>query len=483
MERGHKANAAGSGIARDGHTILDKDAKHVLHPWDDLSALGHDEPFIVERAKGVHVFDVDGRRYLDAIGGMWCVTVGYGREELADAISAQARRMAYYTPFADMGSAPGAELAGVLADLAPGDLRRVHFTTCGSTAVDSAVRIAHYYFKAQGRGEKKHVLSRINAYHGSTYLAASLSGKAADRTHFQYEAEFVRHLSSANYDPDTSRETAEQCRERLIAELEEAILDIGPGRVACFIAEPIAASGGVLVPPPGYHARALEVCRRYDVLYICDEVVTGFGRLGHFFASRDHFGIVPDMIVVAKGLTSGYQPLGAVLISERIVQAMVDAVGDGNPTFTNGFTYSGHPVACACALKNIEIMQREDICAHVREVGPYFIERLRTLRSHEIVWAVRGDHLMACIECRRSKNTEDVSSFDVALARRVDQYCQKAGLLVRPFENLCILSPPLTISREKIDEIVAILDQAIRDATSDSRRGSIASSSGKDSAI
>lgn len=450
--------------------LVGADARHVLHPWADLSALGRPESLIVCEADGVEVVDSRGRRYLDAIGGMWCVTVGYGRRELVDAMRSQAQRMPYFTPFGDISNAPATELAAVLADLAPGDLNRVHYTTCGSTAVDSAVRIAHLYFASRGLPEKRHVLSRVDAYHGSTFLAASLSGKEADRTRFQYESQWVHHLESPGYDPDTSPVSAEQRLRELVEGMKRTITEIGPEKIACFIAEPILASGGVLVPPPGYHEATRELCRQHDILYIADEVVSGFGRLGHFFASEVRFGIVPDLLVTAKGLTSGYQPLGAVLISDRIADSLVRGADPAKPVFSNGFTYSGHPVACATALANIDVMKRDDICGHVREVGPYFIDRLRELRTSPIVWAVRGDHLMACVECRVPGEVGPTPR-NQALAQRVDSYCEEAGLLVRPYENLCILSPPLIITRADIDRIVSILADALARAEQDLRAG------------
>jgi putrescine---pyruvate transaminase len=227
------------------------------------------------------------------------------------------------------------------------------------------------------------------------------------------------------------------------------------------------------VPPAGYHAAMLEVCRRYGILYISDEVVTGFGRLGHFFASEARFGIVPDMIVTAKGLTSGYQPLGAVLISGRLVGAISNGNAPAHPVFTNGFTYSGHPVACAAALINIELMQRERICEHVREVGPYFMEKLQALRRFPIVGDIRGDHLMACIECRTHAKSAYACAEDIALAQRVDWHCERLGLLVRPYESMCILSPPLTISRAEIDEIADILGSALEAAQHECASGCI----------
>jgi len=453
-------------------SLVETDARHVLHPWADLSALGKPESLIISQASGVEVTDSNGRSYLDAIGGMWCVTVGYGRTELIEAMTAQARMMPYFTPFGDVTNQPATELAALLAELAPGDLNRVQFTTGGSTAVESAVRLAQFYFLSQGRPGKYHVLSRVNAYHGSTFLAASLSGKAADRTHFHYESGWVHHLDSPGYDPDVSTVPAEQRLAELIGGMESAIAEVGAENIACFIAEPILASGGVLVPPPGYHRATLELCRRHDILYISDEVVTGFGRLGHFFASEVKFGVVPDLLITAKGLTSGYQPLGAVLISDRIAETLASAADPANPVFSNGFTYSGHPVACATAIANIEVMRREDICGHVREVGPYFIERLRELRSSPVVAAVRGDHLMACVECRVDGEAGPTPR-NQALARRVDSYCEQAGLLVRPYENLCIMSPPLVVSRQEIDRIVGILAGALDRAARDRAAGEI----------
>jgi adenosylmethionine-8-amino-7-oxononanoate aminotransferase len=448
--------------------LVAKDARHVLHPWADLSTLGSPESLVITGARGVEVFDSKGRTYLDAIGGMWCMTVGYGRAELIEAMRDQALRMPYYTPFGDVSNEPAIELAALLAELTPDGLDRVHFTTCGSTAVESAVRIAHLYFAGLGRPDKRHVLSRVDAYHGSTYVAASLSGKSADRIRFHYEDQWVHHLESPGFDPDNSPVPAASRLEHLIKGMEAAIADIGAANIACFIAEPVLASGGVLIPPPGYHQATRELCRRHDILYISDEVVTGFGRLGHFFASEERFGIVPDLLVTAKGLTSGYQPLGAVVISDQIARTLAGTADPAKPVFSNGFTYSGHPVACATAIANIRVMRREDICGHVRKVGPYFIERLRELRASPIVSAVRGDHLMACVECR-VPGEDSPGPRSEALARRVDAYCEESGLLVRPYENLCIMSPPLVINEAEIDRMADIMADSLCRAERDLR--------------
>lgn len=453
-------------------SLVAKDARHLLHPWADLSTLGMQDALVVCEAGGVEVVDDTGKKYIDAIGGMWCVTVGYGRSELVDAVQTQARRMPYFTPFGNVANAPAAELAELLAELSPGDLNRVQFTTSGSTAVDSAVRIAHYYHAGRGYPRKRHVLSRRDAYHGSTYLAASLSGKSADRTLFQYETEWVHHLDNPVFDPDISPVSAGERLDELLAQMERTIAELGPDNIACFIAEPILASGGVLVPPPGYHAATREICRHHDILYISDEVVCGFGRLGHFFASQEKFGILPDMVVTAKGLTSGYQPLGAVLMSDHVAETLSRSADPAKPVFSNGFTYSGHPVACATAIANIELMRRENICEHVRDVGPYFVERLRELRSSPVVYAVRGDHLMACVECQVPGEVGPTAR-NQALAARVDAYCESSGLLVRPYENMCIMSPPLVVRRSEIDRIVGILTDSLTRAERDLLAGEL----------
>ena len=445
--------------------ISKKDKRHTLHPWADLATAPTKGDLVITKGAGCHVFDSDNNRYLDGIAGMWCVNVGYGNREIAAAVARQTEELVYYTPFGAMTNPLSAELGKVLADLAPGDLNRVHFTTSGSGAVDSAIRFVHYYFNALGKPEKKHIISRTESYHGSSYLTASLSGKAIDRTYFHYMTDIIHHISGPNpYRRDKNLSPSDYCQQ-LVDELEQKILEVGPEHVACFIAEPIMGSGGVLVPPPGYHKAMKKTCEKYDILYILDEVVTGFGRLGHFFSAEPVWEVIPDLITCAKGLTSGYQPMGAVIISD----ALFDKIsGDNAPEdayFTNGYTYSGHPVACAAALKNIEIMKRENLCEHVRDIGPYFIAQLKTLEQYEIVGEVRGSHLMACVECNISGNRTAAEEKDMNAAQIVDQFCDQAGLIVRPYEALLILSPPLIIDRADIDKMVSILASSIEKAT------------------
>ncbi|WP_246804707.1 aminotransferase class III-fold pyridoxal phosphate-dependent enzyme [Desulfosarcina cetonica] len=284
-----------------------------------------------------------------------------------------------------------------------------------------------------------------------------MNGKKCDRSYFNYITDIVHATADPNPYKKPAGMSLEDFCDLRVGELRDKILEIGPDRVACFIAEPVMGSGGVIVPPPGYHKKTLDVCREYDVLYISDEVVTAFGRLGHYFASEDVFGIVPDIITVAKGITSGYQPLGAAIISDTLVNRISGDAASENSYYTNGFTYSGHPVTCAAALKYLEIMKRDKINDHVLDVGSHFMKRLKTLKEFPIVGDVRGVCLMACVECMVSDNEQE----NIAVAQRVDAHCQEKGLIVRPYENLCILSPPLIIDKAGADRIVDILSDSI----------------------
>lgn len=278
-------------------------------------------------------------------------------------------------------------------------------------------------------------------------------------------SDIIHHISGPNlYRRDKEVSLSEYCLQ-LVDEFEQKVLEIGPERVACFIAEPIMGSGGVLIPPPGYHKAMKQICEKYGILYILDEVVTGFGRLGHFFSAEEVWGIIPDLITCAKGVTSGYQPMGAVIISDKLFDRISGNNAPEAAYFTNGYTYSGHPVACAAALKNIEIIKRDNLCEHVRDIGPYFIEQLKTLERYDIVGETRGSNLMACVECDISGNRVAAEEKDMTAARIVDQFCEQEGLIVRPYEALLILSPPLIIDLAGIDQIVSILARSIEKAT------------------
>lgn len=432
---------------------------YFLHPWERLQELGKHRRTIIERGEGIYVYDSDGNKLIDGPGGMWNVNVGYGREEIVEAVSDQMRKMAYASAW-NLSTSPAIKLTEKLRSLSPGDLNHVFYANCGSTAVDSALRFCQFYNNYRGRPEKRHIISRKNSYHGSTYLSSSCSGKERDKNFMSFATDFVHHISAPNPYRRPDGMSIEAFCDAMVAELEDKILELGPENVACFIAEPILASGGVIVPPAGYHRRTLDICRKYDVLYISDEVVTAFGRLGHFFASEDVYGIVPDIITCAKGITSAYVPLGAVLISDRLLSKISgeDAVG---AVFSNGYTNSGHPVACAAALKNIEIIERDGLLEKARVNGEYFQARLRELLDLPIVGDVRGVGLMACVECVMSHDSKDPLMLDIEVGGRIDRRCQELGLLVRPLINMCVLSPALTITREQIDDLVSIFRRGI----------------------
>ena len=437
-------------------SLLRADRDHVLHPWGRLHADG-DTSFIVQ-GEGVHIQDGYGNRLLDGIAGLWCVNVGYGRREMAAAIADQVMKLPFYSAFMEMGNEPSTQLCAALVAVAPGDLDRVFLTTGGSTANESAVRFLHLLANRTGRPQKKHVITRADAYHGSTYLTASCSGKFSDRSDLDVIEDRVHHLASVNpYRRPEGMSVDEFCAER-VTELERKIVDVGAERVAAFIAEPILASGGVVVPPQDYHAKTLSVCRKYGVKYISDEVVTGFGRLGHLFASEAVFGITPDIITCAKGLTSGYIPLGAMIVSESLC---AEADPDGTTVFSHGFTYAGHPVACAAALANLAILQREAICAHVRELAPYFQGRLRELTVLPIVGDVRGMGLLAGVEFTCDRISKKSFATDVRIGKQVTDACRARGIILRPLGNTIGISPPLIVTREQIDMLVDTLRDSI----------------------
>lgn len=437
--------------------------RHLLHPWADLPNLGEDEstPVIV-RGKGIYIEDDQGNRMIDGPGGMWCMQTGYGREEIASAVSRQILELGYATAFSTMH--PGeVELSRRIASETPGDLNRIFFTTGGSTAVDSALRLCQLARNIRGEPQRKHILCRDKGYHGSTFLAASVTGKERDKTALDTWKDKVHFLSApcAFHHKLEFASEADFC-DHLIEELESAILRIGPENIMCFIAEPVLGSGGVIVPPEGYNRRCWEVVKRYGITYIADEVVTAFGRLGHWFASEKVFGVVPDIITFAKGVTSGYLPLGGYAVSDAFMDEITGDNANGN-CYSNGFTWSASPVGCAAALASWDIIEREDLLAHVREVGPYFQERLRTLQDLPLVADVRGTGLMAAVEMSLGSDARGEARLaeDYELGDLVDSYCHEHGLLVRPLINVCIMSPPLIITREQVDDLVGALRKAL----------------------
>ena len=447
--------------------VWEQDRRHHVHPFHNFVSYDKHGSLIMNEGHGAWLTDIDGKRYFDAVGGMWCTNIGLGRKEMVDAIAEQASRLAYANPFTDMSNEPAARLAAKLSELAPGDLNHVFFTCGGSTANDSAFRLIQMYQGARGKKQKKHILCRHDAYHGTTYLAASLSGKAGDRMpDFNYIEDIIHHLASPNFyrAPDGMDES--QFCDYLVDEMEQKILELGADNVAAFYAEPILGSGGVIVPPENYNRLTWELCRKYDIIYVADEVVTGFGRLGHWFVSKDMFDVQPDIICCAKGLTSAYLPLGAVIFSDRMYEVLGN---DADRWFAGGFTYSGHPVSCVAALKNIEIMEREKIFDNVKEVGAYFEEKLRTLLDLPIVGDIRGRRFMMCVVNVMNKDTKEFFPPEVDIGKRISDHAEELGVIVRPAADLNIMSPSLTMTREDVDYVVSRLRQAIERTTEDLR--------------
>ena len=451
----------------DTQDIWQKDKDHFIHPWTDFSTFQEQGSLVVAESEGAYIFDSDGKRYLDGIGGLWCVNVGYGRAEIGRAMAEQATKMTYYSSFGHHTTIPVAELSAKLASLAPGPLNHVLYGSGGSMANDTTVRLVHFYFNQLGMPDKKMIITRENGYHGSTYLAMSMTGIDYDHIGFDVIGEpLIQRVSGPDLYRRPEGTTPEEYTDLLLAEFRAKVESLGPQNVAAFFAEPIMGAGGVLVPPPGYLEGMRDLCTEFQVLFVADEVVTAFGRLGHFFASEDVFGIVPDIINSAKGLTSAYAPLSATLISDGIYDVISVPQAEGS-VFAHGFTYSGHPVCCAAALANIEIIEREDICGHVRRVGPYFSERLASLSDLGIVGDVRGSHFMQCVENVADKETKELFDPSVHVGDRVAGACEKRGLIVRPIAHLNVLSPPLVLTVEQIDWMVDVLRDGIIEVQAD----------------
>ncbi|MGI9311591.1 MAG: aminotransferase, partial [bacterium] len=391
-------------------------------------------------------------------------------KEIAAAMAHQAEAMVYYSSFGAHTSVPAAELAHKLASLAPGTLNHVQFGTGGSMANDTAIRMIHFHFNRLGKKSKKKIITRHDGYHGSTYLTMSLTGVAFDHQGFDIVGDdLIARVSAPNTYRRPDGMTPAQFCDHLVEEFARTIDRLGADNVAAFIAEPIMGAGGVIVAPPDYHRRMLEVCRANEVLYIADEVVTGFGRLGHFFASEAVFDIVPDIITSAKGLSSAYAPLSATILSDAFYDVISVPQAEG-ALLTHGFTYSGHPVCCAAGLANIEIIEREDLCGHVREVGPYLQAQLETLLDLEIVGDVRGSHFMMCVENVADKETKALLAAELHIGDRIADAAQRRGVLVRPIGHLNVLSPPLVLTRAQIDSLVSVLRESIVEVMNDLRR-------------
>jgi adenosylmethionine-8-amino-7-oxononanoate aminotransferase len=432
--------------------------KHLVQPWPVSGSIGAEARGLIESGDGIYVTDRAGRRLIDGPAGMWCVNVGHRRQELAQVLYDQAMALSYNSPWYTT-NAPSAQLAERLAGHAPAGLGPVFYTTGGSSAVETALRFMQFYNNVRGRPEKKLVVSREGAYHGSTYLAASMNGRPRDHDWMDSASDQVIKLSSPNPFRRPAGMDIAGFTDFLLEEFRLAIEKVGAGSIGAFIAEPIMASGGVIVPPDGYLERMRALCSAHDILFIADEVVTAFGRLGHVFASKDVFGIEPDMITFAKGVTSGYFPLGGVMIRSSLFEDLRHS-NHSDAMFAHGLTYSSHPIGCAVALRNLDLLE-DGLLDHARNIASHFQARLKSLEDLPLVGEVRGVGLMACIECVADRISNNPLTLDLEVGKRIDRHCQELGLLVRPLINMCVMSPPLTISVAQIDTMADILRKSI----------------------
>jgi putrescine aminotransferase len=425
------------------------DAAHHLHPFNDNAALAKKGTRILTRGEGVYVWDSEGNKLLDAFAGLWCVNIGYGRAELGAAASKQMTELAYYNSFFGCTTEPTVRLAAKLAELCPGDLNHAFFSNSGSEANDTIVRMVRHFWAVQGQPRKNVFIARHNGYHGSTMAGASLGGMKGMHAMGGLPIPDIVHIDQPYWFGEGGDSDPISFGHMRAQQLEHKILELGPERVAAFIGEPIQGAAGVFVPPDGYWKEIERICRKYDVLLVADEVITGFGRTGHWFAS-EHFGIQPDIMTLAKGITSGYIPLGAVMFNDRIAAVLKEKGGE----LAHGYTYSGHPVCAAVALENIRILEDEKIVETVHaDTGPYLKQRWHELGKHPLVGESRIVGMMGALELVPAKPDRRYFGDRGAVGGMCRDIALRNGLILRATNDAMLLSPPLVITRAQIDEL------------------------------
>nr|WP_321981796.1 aspartate aminotransferase family protein [uncultured Cohaesibacter sp.] len=432
--------------------LQQKDAAHHLHPFTDTKELNEKGARIITRAEGVYLYDSEGNRMLDGMAGLWCVNVGYGRKEIQEAAMRQMEQLPYYNTFFMTSHPPVVALSEKLASLAPPHINHVFYGNSGSESNDTVVRMVRHYWASMGKPDKKVIIARKNAYHGSTVAAASLGGMKGMHAQGGLPIPDITHIDQPYwYGEGGDMDPADFGLMRARA-LEEEIDRIGEGKVAAFIAEPIQGAGGVVIPPDSYWPEIQRICDERDILLIADEVICGFGRTGNWFGS-DTYQIKPDLMTIAKGLSSGYLPIAGVLVSDRVAEGFIAHGGE----FAHGYTYSGHPVACAAALTNLEIMEREHIVEGVRDrAAPYLAEKWAALGDHPLIGEARSKGLVAALELTPDKTARApfaAGKGTVGLICR--EHCFNNGLVMRHVGDTMIIAPPLVISNSEIDELVS----------------------------
>ena len=438
-----------------------RDVETLVHPYANLVTLRESGPLVLERGKGVFVYDNEGRAYIEGMAGLWCAALGYGNEELVEAAAAQMRKLSFAHLFTGMSHDPAIELAERIQELAPVPTSKVFFCSSGSEANDTQIKLVWYMNNALGQPEKKKIISRMRAYHGVTIAAASLTGLVNNHRDFDLPIARILHTGCPHhYRYAQEGESEAEFAARLARELEQLILKEGPETVAAFIAEPVMGAGGVIVPPKTYFPQIAEVCRKYDLYMISDEVICGFGRLGAPFGCKA-LGYEPDSISIAKALTSGYAPLSAVTVP----QAMYDALLDDSRkigVFAHGFTYSGHPVSAAVALKALEIYGRDRIVEQAARKTPQFQARLAALADHPLVGEARGMGLVGAVELVADKASKRSFDAKAGVAAQTVRFAQQEGLILRFLAGDVIsICPPLIIAPDEIDELFARLMRAL----------------------
>ncbi|POR54395.1 putrescine aminotransferase [Paraburkholderia eburnea] len=437
------------------------DAAHHIHPFSDMGSLNKSGSRVIVKAKGVYLWDSEGNQIIDGMAGLWCVNVGYGRKELADAAYTQMQELPYYNTFFKTTHPPVIELSALLAELSPEPFNHFFYCNSGSEGNDTVLRIVHQYWLTQGKPSKKVVISRKNGYHGSTIAGGTLGGMGYMHEQMPSKVENIVHIDQPYfYGEAEGNMTPEEFGLARAQQLEAKILEVGAENVAAFIGEPFQGAGGVIFPPSTYWPEIQRICRKYDILLCADEVIGGFGRTGEWFAHQ-HFGFEPDLITMAKGLTSGYVPMGAVGLHDRVAKALIE-----NGDFNHGLTYSGHPVAAAVAVANLKLLRDEKIVEQVKtDTGPYFQQRLReTFANHPIIGDVSGTGLVAGLQLAEDPKARKrfANGGDVGTICR--DFCFNGNLIMRATGDRMLLSPPLVITRGEIDEIVSKAKKAI-DAT------------------
>ncbi len=438
------------------------DRQHFLHPFTDHKALHEHGTRVITRAEGVYLWDSDGNRLLDAMAGLWCVNVGYGRDELADVAAAQMRELPYYNNFFKTANPPAIALSALLAEVTPPQFNRVFYTGSGSESNDTVVRLVRRYRDVRGETQRKTIISRWQAYHGSTVAGASLSGMSAMHAQGDLPIPGIVHIAPPYWYGLGGEMSPEEFGLKSARLLEEKILELGPETVTAFIGEPIQGAGGVIIPPSTYWPEIERICRKYGVLLVADEVICGFGRTGNWFGCET-FGFKPDLMAMAKGMSSGYLPIGGVMVADHVANTLIEDGGE----FFHGYTYSGHPTCCAVAERNIRIIRDEGLVERVRtDTGPYLQARWRELGEHPLVGEARGVGFIGALELVKDKATRQRFEPLGEVGTLCRDFCFKNGLVMRAVWDTMIMSPPLVMSRSEIDQLIDLARRCL-DLTAD----------------